>query len=273
LERRKRVRAVDGGAGAGSGELGRAATALLAWDLDNVQLRGPTEHAHATLQLLREVAVALQELGGDPPRWVRLAYANGDTLAQPWMYTDGAALLTQYGWQLREVATVAQAADQALHGEVRAALQHESVAMLMLLWADVGFAPLVTAAGHQGVRSPSNEALRRDVRLDVFCGAGCHHNCMSTSRCAVSGRAVPQVRTVVMLPVHVCAGRMLKLQTGCQRLAHAADACVALHPPSAQLVGAALLGGDDQWRQRVRRLPQLIATPPANPRWLPPFRA
>lgn len=78
---------------------------------------------------------------------------------------------------------------------------------------------------------------------------------------------------MVVLPVHLSAARVVKLRTGSQRLAHAADACVALHPPSARVVAAAPLGGDDQWRQRVRRLRLLIAAPPANPRWLPPFRA
>jgi hypothetical protein len=222
LERRKRVRAVDGGAGAGSGELGRAATAILAWDLDNMQLRGPTDHAHATLQLLRQVAMALQELGGDPPRWVRLAYANGDTLAQPWMSTEGAALLMQYGWQLREVATEAQAADQALHAEVRAALQYENVAMLMLLSADVGFAPLVTAARHQGVRHPSNVALSEagrfcwtrlpsqlDVNLSLRCARSCcvtgaHGGDAASTRVCGAGDQVANRQSAV----GACGGRM-----------------------------------------------------------------
>ena len=151
--REQRVCAVGGGVRAGSGELGRAGTSMLAWDLDNVQLRGPTDHAHATLQVLRELAVALQEDGGDPPpSWVRVAYANDDTLAQPWMAAEGAALLTEYGWQVRHVPTVAQAADRALHADVRAALQHDNQMPMLLLSADVGFAPLVTAARHQGVR-------------------------------------------------------------------------------------------------------------------------
>ena len=57
-------------------------------------------------------------------------------------------------WQLRRVPTAAQAADQALHADVRAALSPTSCvpATLVLLSKDLGFVSLLAAARRQGVR-------------------------------------------------------------------------------------------------------------------------
>eukprot|EP00959_Pyramimonas_sp_CCMP1952_P187292 3916515-Pyramimonas_sp.AAC.1 len=68
----------------GCTQLARGRRLIVAWDLDNVHLRGPSERAESLLQCLWQVAAALKPQ--DPLAEVEIhAFANQDTLGQAWL--------------------------------------------------------------------------------------------------------------------------------------------------------------------------------------------
>eukprot|EP00240_Pyramimonas_obovata_P013989 CAMPEP_0118929134 /NCGR_PEP_ID=MMETSP1169-20130426/6221_1 /TAXON_ID=36882 /ORGANISM="Pyramimonas obovata, Strain CCMP722" /LENGTH=216 /DNA_ID=CAMNT_0006871267 /DNA_START=482 /DNA_END=1128 /DNA_ORIENTATION=- len=99
----------------------RGQRSIIAWDLDNVQLRGPTGRAESLLRLVQQVSAALKPR--DPLAEVEIhAFANHETLGQAWLSEHGLPLLQELGVQVHAAPTEDQAADTLLRQFVERAL-------------------------------------------------------------------------------------------------------------------------------------------------------